>query len=151
MGSSGQRQKRNSFRWLRNSQWNQYLYFCQRLRVFLPANACIFACKSRQFCMLVAGEFTWVPHVKLSVKYPVYSSKFTCGCRQFACVLREVLAAYTRVHLPVFTGKLHVTHVNCVRGLFTCSPRVKLTAFAGNFACVSFTVLAVRFQHVFHS
>ena len=29
-------------------------------------------------CILVAGKFAWVPHVKLPVKYPLYSSKFTC-------------------------------------------------------------------------
>ena len=39
-----------------------------------------------------------------------------------------------------FTGKLQVTHVNCVWGLFTCSSRVKLPAFAGNISRVSFTV-----------
>ena len=44
------------------------------------------------------------------------------------------------MNLPVFTGKLQVTHVNCVRGLFTCSSQVKFPAFAGNFGRVSFTV-----------
>ena len=52
--------------------------------------SCIFARKSRQFCMLVAGKFTRVPHVKLPVKY---SDIFTCSCRQFAGILREVFAA----------------------------------------------------------
>ena len=63
-------------------------YFCLRLQVFLPAIEDVFVCdcvrfcwqisgifvgKSRQFCMLVAGEFAWVPHIKLPVKYPRYS------------------------------------------------------------------------------
>ena len=90
--------------------------------------------------MLVAGKFASVPHVKLPVKCLWYSGKFTCACRQFACVLREVLAASKQVNLPVFTGKLHVTQVNCARDLFTCELRVKLPAFAGNFARASFTV-----------
>ena len=90
--------------------------------------------------MLVAGNFAWVPHVKLPVKCLWYSGKFTCACWQFACILREVLAASTQVNLPVFTGKLHVTQVNCVWGLFTCELQVKLPAFAGNFAGASFTV-----------
>ena len=58
---------------------------------------------------------------------------------QFACVLREVLAASKQVNLPVFTGKLHVTQVNCARDLFTCELHVKLPAFTGNFARASFT------------
>ena len=68
-------------------------------RVFLPATlvfylriSCIFACKSKQFCMLVVGKFVRVPHVNLLVKYPIYSGKFTCDCRHFAYILREVLA-----------------------------------------------------------
>ena len=90
--------------------------------------------------MLVAGKFAWVPHVKLPVKCLWYSGKLTCARRKFACVLREVLAASKQVNLPVFTGKLHVTHVNCARHLFTCELQVKLPAFAGNFARASFTV-----------
>ena len=46
-------------------------------------------------------------------------------------------------HFFIFTGKLQVTHVNCVWGLFTCSLcslQVELPAFAGNFARVYFTV-----------
>ena len=70
--------------------------------------------------MLVAGKFAWVPHVKLPVKCPWYSGKFTRACRQFAYILREVLAASTQVNVPVFTGKLHITRVNCMWGLFTC-------------------------------
>ena len=49
-------------------------------------------------------------------------------------------AASTQVNLPVFTGKLHVTQVNCVWGFFTCELQVKLPAFAGNFARASFKV-----------
>ena len=90
--------------------------------------------------MLVAGKFAWVPHVKLPVKYLWFSGKFTCARRQCACVLREVLAASKQVNLPVITGKLHVTQVNCARDLFTCELHVKLPAFAGNFARASFTV-----------
>ena len=92
--------------------------------------------------MLVAGKFAWVPQVKLPVKYLWYSGKFTCARRQCACVLREVLAASKQVNLPVITGKLHVTQVNCARDLFTCELHVKLPAFAGNFARASFTVYA---------
>ena len=51
-----------------------------------------------------------------------------------------MLAASKQVNLPVFTGKLHVTQVNCARDLFTCELHVKLPAFAGNFARASFTV-----------
>ena len=36
-----------------------------------------------------------------------------------------------------FTGKLQVAHVNCVWGLFACSPQVKSLACEGNFARVS--------------
>ena len=96
--------------------------------------------------MLVAGNFAWVPHVKLPVKCPCYSGKFTCACRQFACILREVLAASTQVSLPVFTGKLYVTQVNCVWDFFTCELHVKLPAFAGNFARASFTVWLATFR-----
>ena len=90
--------------------------------------------------MLVARKLARVLHVKLPVKYPLFSTKFTCGRRQLACILRKVLAAYTQVSLPVFTGELHVTQVNCVWGLFTCELQVMLPAFAGNFARASFTV-----------
>ena len=115
-----------------------YLYL--RFFCFCLQFAYIFAWKSRQFCMLVAGKFAWVPHVNLPVKCMLHSSKFTCACTQFACILREVLAAWTQLNLPVFTGKLHVTQVNCVWGLFTCGLQVKLPAFADNFARASFTV-----------
>ena len=71
--------------------------------------------------MLVAGKFAWVLQVKLHVNYPLYSGKFTCGCRHFPCFLREVLAAQTRVNLPVFTGKLRLTYVNMQSaGKVTC-------------------------------
>ena len=90
--------------------------------------------------MLVASKFAWVPHVKLPVSCLWYSGNFTCACRQFACILREVLAASTQVNLPVFTGKLHLTQVNCAWELFTCELQVKLPEFAGVFARASFTV-----------
>ena len=94
--------------------------------------------------MLVAGKLAWVPHVKLLVKCLWYSGKFTCARRQFAYVLREVLAALKQVNLPVFTGKLHVTQVNCARHLFTCQLQVKLPEFPGNFARASFTVFVIQ-------
>ena len=94
--------------------------------------------------MLVAGKFAWVPHVKIPVKCPLYSSKFTFASRQFACILHEVLAASTHVNLPVFTGKLYVTQVKCLWGLFTCELHVKLPAFVSNFARVSFTAYCHR-------
>ena len=109
--------------------------FLPAIPTFLPAN-CMYFCLQR----LVASKFAQVPHVKLPVKYPWYSGKITCTCRQFACILREVLDALTQVNLPVFTGKLHVTQVNCVWGLFTCELQVKLPAFAGNFTRASFRV-----------
>ena len=115
--------------------------FASNCGCFCLPISCIFACKSRQFCMLVGGKFARVLHVKLLVKYPLYSSNFTCGCRQSTCILCEV-----RVNLAVFTGKQHVTPVNCVWGFFTCSPRVKLPAFAGNFARVSFAVWKTQFR-----
>ena len=115
-------------------------YFYLWFQCFCLEIACIFACKSRQFRLLVAGKFAWVRHVKLPVKYPWYSGRFTCNCRKFACILRKMPAASTQVNLPVFTSNLHVTQVNCVWGLFTCELQVKLPAFAGNFARASFTV-----------
>ena len=78
-----------------------------------------------------------------------YSGKFTCARRQFTCVLREVLAASKQVNLPVFTGKLHVTQVNCARDLFTCELHVKLPAFASNFARASFTVWYIKSRKTF--
>ena len=63
-----------------------------------------------------------------------------CARRQFACVLRNVLAVSKQVNLPVFTGKLHVTQVNCAGELFTCELHVRLPAFAGNFARARFSV-----------
>ena len=38
-------------------------------------------------------KFACVLHVKCPVKYPLYSVEFTYGCKQFASILREVLAA----------------------------------------------------------
>ena len=115
-------------------------YFCLRLAGIFTCDSSVFACRSRQFCMLVAGKFAWVPHVKLPVKYLWYSGKFTCARRQCACVPREVLAASKQVNLPVITGKPHVTQVKRARDLFTCELHAKLPAFAGNFARASFTV-----------
>ena len=126
-------------------------YFYMRFQCFCMELVCIFACRSRQFCMLVTGKFAWVPHVKLPVKCLWYSGKFTCARMQFACVLREVLAASKQVNLPVFTGKLHVTQVNCARDLFTCELHVKLPAFAGNFARASFTVYVSEWNYSFNS
>ena len=114
--------------------------FLPAILVFLPVSCMYFTCRSRQLCMLVAGKFAWVPHVKLPVKCLWYSGKFTYTRSQFACVLREVLAASKQLNLPVFTGKLHVTQVNCGRDLFTCELHANLPAFAGNFARASFTV-----------
>ena len=94
--------------------------------------------------MLVAGKFAWVPHVKIPVKYPWYSGKITRACRQFACILREMLAASTQVNLPVFTGKLQVTHVNCVLSIFAWELQVNLPVFARNFARTSFTVYMTK-------
>ena len=75
-------------------------YFCLQLRVFLPAIVGIFAFDCRGFCLQKQvilhdsrGQICWVPLVRLPVKYPLCSGIFTCGCRQFACILREVLAA----------------------------------------------------------
>ena len=80
--------------------WVHLQVFCLSLRVilleiagFCLRIACIFACKSRPFCMSDAGKFAWVPHVKSPAKHMLYSGKFACGCRQFACLLRELLAA----------------------------------------------------------
>ena len=85
-----------------------YLQFAAYLQLFLPvfANiftsecycfclqiAFVFACKSRQLCMPVVGKFASVPLLKLPVKYPLDSGKFICCSRQFACIVREVLAA----------------------------------------------------------
>ena len=45
-----------------------------------------------------------------------------------------------RLDLPVFTGKIQVTHINCVWGLFTSKPQVISLAFADNFARPTVTV-----------
>ena len=116
------------------------VFFACVWRVFLPAILVLLPCKLHVLLPAEAGKFAWFPHVKSFVKCPWYWGKFTCACRQFACFLREVLAASTQVILPVFTGKLHVTQVNCARDLFTCELHVKLPAFTGNFARASFTV-----------
>ena len=121
-----------------------FSYFCLRLAGIFTCDSsvsCMYFCLQKQAILHASrGKFAWVPHVKLPVKYLWYSCKFTCARRQCACVLREVLAASKQVNLPVFTGKLHVTQVNCARDLFTCELHVKLPAFAGNFARASFTV-----------
>ena len=53
-----------------------------------PANGMYF-CLQKQATLLVSRrKIAWV-----SVKYQLYSGKFTCDCRQIACILREVLAA----------------------------------------------------------
>ena len=61
-----------------------------------------------------------------------HAGEVTCNLRALltaiACILRELLAASKQVNLPVFTGKLHVTQVNCARDLFTCELHVKLPA-----------------------
>ena len=133
-------------------------YFFLLSQLFLPAFGGYFYLRFQRFClqvafifacMLVADKFAYFPHLKLPVKCLWYSGKFTCACRQFACILREVLAASTQVNIPVYTGKLHVTQVNCVWGLFTCELQVKLPAFAGNFPRASFTVQRKLLQVIF--
>ena len=109
--------------------------FSPAIVVFLPVSCMCFCLQKQAILHASRGKYAWVPYVKLPVKCPWYSGKFTC-----ACILREVLAASTQVNLPVFTGKLHVTQVNCVWDRFTCELQVKLPAFAGNFARTSFTV-----------
>ena len=66
-------------------------YLCLQLPLILPLIAGNFACESRKNCQPIVGELARVLHVKLSVNYLLFSGKFTCGCRQFAYVLREVL------------------------------------------------------------
>ena len=88
----------------------------------------------------MVGDCPRVPHLKLAVKYLLYAVKYKCGCRQIARILREELAAWMQVNLPVLTGKLHVTRLNCVWGFFTSGQQVKWPEFAGNFARSSFTV-----------
>ena len=111
-------------------------YFCLCLAGVFTSDSSVFAYKLHVF---LPAEIR-VLHVEIPLKYTRYSGKFSCRCRQYACILREVIAASTQVNLPAFTGKLHVTPVNCMWGLFTCDLLVKLTAFAGNFARASFTV-----------
>ena len=118
------------------------LFACDCAGTF-TCDSCVSACKLHVFLLAKASNFALVPNEKLYVKYPLYSSKFTRGCRKVTCILREVLAALTLVNLSVFTSKLQVTHVNCVWDLFTCELQVKLPAFAGNFARVSFTVYSL--------
>ena len=49
------------------------------------------------------------------------------------CIVREVFDMWNQINLPVLTGKMQVTHINCVWGLFTCVfPQLKIHAFAGN-------------------
>ena len=92
-------------------------FFCLRLQLFLPAFgryfylrfSCLLA-NCMCFCLPKQEVFHWSRaklHVKIPVKYPWYSGKFACACRQFACILREVLAASMQVNLPVL-------QVNCM-------------------------------------
>ena len=134
-----------------NSAWNCKFF----VRVFFPAFAVIFVCVWQVFlpailvflpvsCMYFCLQKQAILHASRGQICMSSACKTTCKMpvvfRQFACVLREVLAASKQVNLPVFTGKLHVTQVNCARDLFTCELQVKLPAFAGNFARASFTV-----------
>ena len=41
----------------------------------------------------VMSDFALVLHAKVYVKYPLISGKFTCSCRQFDCILRQVFSA----------------------------------------------------------
>ena len=92
-------------------------------------NLPIFACEiarhreSKQFCMAIVREFAWVWYVKMPVKYLLYSSKFRRGCWQFACVLREVLATWMQVNVPIL-------QVNCLRGLLTSGAWIRLPVLA---------------------
>ena len=115
--------------------------FVPAILVFLPVS-CMYFCLQKQAILHASrGQICMSSACKTTCKMPLwYSGKFTCARRQFACVLREVLAASKQVNLPVFTSKLHVTQVNCARDLFTCELHVKLPVFAGNFARASFTV-----------
>ena len=120
-------------------------YFYLRLVGIFTCDSSLFDCELLMFLPAVARKFAWVPHVKLPVKSPWFSGKYTCACRQFAWMVREMLAASTPVNLPVFTAKLHVTQVNCVWGIFKCELQMKLPAFAGIFAHASFTVKPANF------
>ena len=60
-------------------------YFDLRFECFCLQVARIFACRSIQFCMLVAGKFPWVPHVKWPVNCLWCSSKFTCANSRVFC------------------------------------------------------------------
>ena len=112
----------------------------------LPANCRYFRLQKQAILHASRGRICISSECKIPVKYPWCSGKFTCACGQFAFILRQVHAASTQVNLPVFTGKLHVTQINCVWGLFTCELQVKLPAFAGNFARASFTVQSLPFN-----
>ena len=117
--------------------------FLPAIPVFLPVS-CMYFCQQKQANLhATRGQVCMSSACKLPVKYLWYSGKFTCARKQCAGVLREVLAASKQVILPVITGKLHVTQVNCARDLFTCELHEKSPAFAGNFARASFTVYEV--------
>ena len=114
--------------------------FLPAILVFLPASCMYFCLQMQAILHASRGQICMSSAYKITSKCMWYSGKFTCACRQFACILRKVLAASTQVNLLGFTGKLHVTQVNCVGDLFTCELQVKLPASAGNFARASFTV-----------
>ena len=101
--------------------------FSPAILVLLPVSYMYFCLQKQAILHVVAGKVEWNPHVKLPVKYPRSSGKFTCTCKQIACIL---LDASTQVILHVFTGKLHVTQLNCVWGLFIYELQVKVPAFA---------------------
>ena len=73
---------------------------CVSLQLFSPAFDSFFTCGSSVFAsklhvilLLVAGKFALVPHRKLPLEYPLYSSKLKCGYKHFACALCETPAA----------------------------------------------------------
>ena len=94
--------------------------FSSTILVFLPANCMWFWLQKQALLNVGRRQICMSSLCKIPRKDTLCSSKFTCGFRKFARNLFEVLAAQTQVNLPMFTGKLQVTHVNCVWGLFTC-------------------------------
>ena len=118
--------------------------FLPAILVFLPVSCMYFCLQKQAISHASRGQICMSSACKITCKMPWCWGKFKCACRQFACILREGLAASTQVNLPDFTGKLHVTQVNCDRDLFTCELQEKLPAFPGNFARACFTVYCLN-------
>ena len=134
---------RNSSKFVRDQQ--KYMQFAGKSTRIAGKNTrqtqAKITANARKNTRTIAGKNTCNSthnHLQLQVSQPSLhpAGEVTCNLRALlsaiACILREVLAAQKQVQLSVFTGKLHVTQVNCMWGLITSELQVQSPAFAGN-------------------